>query len=394
MSLFVFWAAVFVVAYTYVGYPLVLAARARVARRAYRSADITPRLSLIVCAHNEAASIRAKLENVLSLDYPRDRLEVLIASDGSSDATNDIVAEFAERGVRLLALPRRGKIPTLNAAVREVGGEVLVFSDANSLYAPGSLRALVRPFADATVGGVAGDQRYLGSSEPEDAAGERAYWDLDRRLKEWQSAAGSATSATGAIYAIRRDVFRPVEPGVTDDFFVSTAVVAQGLRLVFAADAIAYEPPAASSGLEFERKVRVLTRGLRGVLVRRALLDPFHYGFYSLQLLSHKVLRRLVALPLLALLVSSLWLWNAGPLYQLALAGQLSVYGLAALAWLFGGRVAAARPFAIPLYFCMVNLAALRALGNVLRGRRIESWEPRREPAEAPGVVRSAADAG
>jgi hypothetical protein len=233
---------------------------------------------------------------------------------------------------------------------------------------------------------VAGDQRYRRGRRLDGSAGERAYWDLDRRLKEWQSAAGSATSATGAIYAIRRDLFRPVEPGVTDDFFVSTSVVAQGCRLVFAGDAVAYEPPAASSGLEFERKVRVLTRGLRGVVVMRRLLDPFTYGFYSLQLLSHKVLRRLVVLPLLVLLVASPALWGEGWLYQAAFLGQAALYGAAALAWVVGRRLASWKPLALPLFFCMVNLASLLALVNLLRGRRIESWEPRRS-GSATGVA-------
>jgi cellulose synthase/poly-beta-1,6-N-acetylglucosamine synthase-like glycosyltransferase len=340
-----------------------------------------------VCAHNEAASIAAKLENALALDWPPGRLEILVASDGSTDATETIVRSFAPRGVRLLALPRRGKIPTLNAAAAEASGEILVFSDANSMWAPDALRALTRPFADPAVGGVAGDQRYLGRRGRDGSDGERAYWDLDRRLKLWESIAGSVTSATGAIYAIRRELFRPVVPGVTDDFFVSTNVVLAGRRLVFAPDALAFEPVAPSSGAEFQRKVRVATRGLRGVWVRRALLDPFRHGFYALQLLSHKVLRRLVGLPLLAILCATPTLWSEGLIYRAALLGQLAVYAAAGAGWLVP-RLRRAKPVAIPLYFCLVNLAALRAAWNVLVGTRIDVWEPERsqsrpEPASA-----------
>ena len=307
MTTFLFWAALGIVAYTYVLYPLLLMLRALFYSRPVRLADITPSVTVIVCARNEVEGIGDKLKNLACLDYPRDRLDILIASDGSTDGTDDVVRRCQD--VRLLPLPRRGKISTLNAAVAEATGEILVFSDANSMYAPNAVRALVRPFADASVGGVAGAQRYLpGDGKADGAGGERAYWSLDRQLKEWQSRAGSATSATGAIYAIRRSLFREVPLGVTDDFAISTKVVAQGYRLLFCSEAVAYEPVAASDRTEFGRKVRIMTRGLSGVVARRELLNPFCHGFYAIQLFSHKVLRRLVAVPLLLLLLLSLLL--------------------------------------------------------------------------------------
>jgi cellulose synthase/poly-beta-1,6-N-acetylglucosamine synthase-like glycosyltransferase len=377
--LVVFWSAVGLVIYTYLLFPLLQLARGLLRRRNPALGEPTPRVTMVICAHNEAESIGEKIENILSLDYPEDRLDVVIASDGSDDGTDDIVRRFAGRRVQLLSLPRQGKIPALNTAVRAASGEILVFSDANSLYARDAIRALLRPFADPQVGGVAGDQRYEESGGASgESSGERAYWDFDRKLKEWQSRAGSVTSATGAIYAIRSALFGPVPGGVTDDFWVSTGVIDRGYRLVFAPDAIAYERPAASSGAEFRRKVRVITRGLRGVLLRRRLLNPFRYGFYSLQLFSHKVLRRLVVLPLLVLLATSPWLWQAGPLYQAALIGQVGVYGLAAVAALLGPRRARSKLFTIPFFFCMVNLAALKAALNVARGHRIDSWQPTR----------------
>jgi cellulose synthase/poly-beta-1,6-N-acetylglucosamine synthase-like glycosyltransferase len=383
---FLFWAAVSLALYAYALFPLLLFVRSRLARRPYLTADHVPSVSLIVCAHNEAGGISEKLENIRQLDYPPERMEVIVASDGSSDGTNEQVRAHADR-VRLLALPRRGKIQTLNAAVLQARGEILVFSDANSIYAPDAVRALVRPFASPEIGGVAGDQRYVKAAKGADGGdGERAYWDLDRKLKQWQSVAGSVTSATGAIHAIRRELYRPVPAGVTDDFWVSTSVVAQGRRLVFAGEAAAFEPAARTSDLEFRRKVRVMTRGFRGVWLRRSLLNPFHHGFYSLQLLSHKLLRRLVFLPLGILLVTSPLLWNHGHFYQVATVGQVAFYGLAAAgAWLRpSGR---ARLLALPFYFCMVNAASLLAALNVLRGKRIDLWEPQRDPTlPAPGA--------
>jgi hypothetical protein len=174
-----------------------------------------------------------------------------------------------------------------------------------------------------------------------------------------------------------------VPSGVTDDFWISTNVVAQGTRLVFAADAIAIEPTATSSGLEFRRKVRVMTRGLRGVWLMRELLDPFRHGFYSVQLLSHKVLRRLVFVPLSILAVAAPLLWADGPIYRLATLGQAALYAAAAVGGLVPSRGRFSRIVSIPFFFCMVNAAAAVATLNLLRGKTIESWEPRREAVPA-----------
>ena len=383
----VFWGGVAMVAWTYVLFPACLWLRARLSPHPHRVGDATPSVSLVICAYNEAASLGARLENALALDYPSDRLEIVVASDGSTDGTNAIARGFASRGVRLLALPRQGKIPALNAAVASARGEVLVFSDANSLYESGALRALLRPFADPGVGGVAGDQRYLRAGElPDGGEGERAYWDFDRLLKRWQSAAGSVTSSTGAIHAIRRELFRSVPSGVTDDFWISTNVVAQGRRLVFANDAAAWEPATPASGSEFRRKVRVITRGLRAVWLMRELLNPLRHGFYSLQLFSHKVLRRLAIVPMAAILLATPWLWNAGSFYRGAALVQLVFYLAAALGALLpplettapGWARRLVKLLALPTFFCMANAAAGLAALNVARGHRIDSWEPQR----------------
>lgn len=387
LTTILFWAAVAFIAYTYMLFPALVFLRGLFFNNPYRSAGITPRVTLLIAAHNEEKSIGAKLDNILALDYPSDCLEVIIASDGSDDGTGKIVQEYERRGVRFLDLPRLGKAPVLNAAAAAANGEILVFSDANSMFAPDAIRALVRPFADPAVGGVAGNQRYLKNGSD---GGERSYWRFDRFLKQSQSRAGNAISATGAIYAIRRRLFRPIPGGVTDDFFTSTGVVEQGYRLVFAPDAVAYEPVAPSSGREFERKVRVITRGLQAVVLRRALLNPFHHGFYALQLFSHKVLRRIVVFPLILVAVLSPFLWARGPIYKLFTIGQLAFYSLAASHILLKKtRIGKQKIFALPFYFCMVNAACIVAVANLLRGRRIERWEPRRQnnqqtPAPAP----------
>jgi cellulose synthase/poly-beta-1,6-N-acetylglucosamine synthase-like glycosyltransferase len=380
VSELLFWGALAAITYAYVVFPMIVLLRGRLWSRPFTQGDITPRVSIIVAAHNEESSIGSKLQNMLSVDYPAERLEVIIASDGSNDDTENIVRQFGGRGVRLLSLPRRGKAHAMNAAVAASSGDILVFSDANSMYASGAVRALVRPFADPTVGGVAGDQRYFDdASAAITADGERAYWDFDRKLKEAQSQAGNVTSATGAIYAIRRSLFSPVPEGVTDDFVTSTKVIAQGCRLVFAPGAVAFEPVARSGGVEFGRKVRVITRGFQSVLEMRTLLNPFRYGFYAIQLFSHKVVRRLVALPLLVLLAGSLMLWNDGLLYGTVALGQVLLYGCAALGIaLSRTRFGRTKILTLPLFFVAVNVAALMAALKLLVGQRVVMWDPQR----------------
>ena len=384
----VFWACLVCLVYTLALFPALLLLRRLFRPRPYQAADITPSASVVIAAYNEVHSIGAKLDNMLALSYPDGCLEIIVASDGSDDGTDEVVRRYKDKGVRLLSLPRQGKAAALNAAVSEAHGEILVFSDANSEYASDAIRALVRPFADPDVGGVAGNQQYL--SQPNGSAnnaGERGYWHIDRLLKRLQSDAGNTISATGAIYAIRKSLFRPVPPGVTDDFVTSTRVIAAGFRLVFAADAIAYEPATSSSGREFGRKVRIMTRGFRAVLTMRELLNPFRFGFYAVQLFTHKVLRWVIVLPLLLLLVASIFLWPESLFYRVALGLQIAFYGCALLGFLFrSSRLGQLKPFAIPYFVCMVYAAALVAIFNTLTGRRIDKWNPQRQSTDVSSL--------
>lgn len=381
MILILFWTSLILIVYAYFVFPLLVILRGFLWPQLFTSGEITPLVSIIIAAYNESKNIGNKIDNILTLDYPRDRLEIIIASDGSDDGTNEIVKGYEEKGIRLLTLPRQGKAGALNSAVAASKGEILVFSDANSMYKSDAIRALARPFADPTIGGVAGNQSYVKKNRAiVDNVGERSYWNFDRIMKKFQSRAGNTISATGAIYAIRRSLFQTVPEGVTDDFVTSTSVIAQGYRLIFAPDAVAYEPVAAASNVEFGRKVRVTTRGLRAVFFARSqLLNPFKYGFYAIQLLSHKVLRRLIVFPLLVLFFLNPFLWGNGAFYQLAMIGQSVFYGFGLLGLLLDGtRFGRLKIFAIPFYFCMVNAATLVAAINILRGQQIKLWEPQR----------------
>lgn len=385
----VFWASAAAIAAIYLGFPLLTAALARSRKRSRReqSAEL-PRVTVIIAVHNEQSAIEAKLRNTAELHYPPELIEVVVASDGSTDGTNDLVARFAARPVRLLTLRRGGKNAALNEAIEAAAGDVLVFTDADTVLDRDSIRALVAPFGDPNVGGVLGQIRYTG--ERSATAGERLYWLLDQLLKRLQARSGSATSASGQLYALRADHAHPIPAGVPDDFFASTGVVVDGARLEVADDAFAYQPIAPDVLTEFQRKTRVITQGLYAVWVRRELLDPRGHGAYALQLLTHKLLRRLVFIPLVGLATSSLVLAGGGPIYLAALVGQALFYTLGVV-----GIVSARSRFgrlpvlSVPAYFCAVNAACAVAVANVLRGRRIVQWTPERAATQtsAPSSV-------
>ncbi len=383
ITLILFWTAVFLIFYTYLGFPFFVLLRGLIWGRPYKHEELEspPSVSIVISAYNESTTIAEKLDNILSLDYPRAKLEVVIASDGSTDGTDNIVKRYEGQGVRLLSLPRNGKAAALNTAVAASKGEILVFSDANSMYKPDAIHELVRPFADPKVGGVAGNQVYRTEiSGGSSGDGERAYWNFDRMLKKSQGKSGNTLAATGAIYAIRRSLFRPIPDGVADDFVTSTGVIAQGYRLVFAPDAQAYEPVSATSKVEFGRKVRVIIRSWRAFIFMRELLNPFRFRFYAIQLFSHKILRYLVVFPLLILFLVSPLLWKVSPIYQLATIMQLVFYGCAVLSLVLDktglGHI---KILNIPFYFCMVNAASLVAIIKVLSGYQIKHWEPQRQ---------------
>ena len=380
-----FWASSAVLAHTYIGFPVAVLARARLRPRPHQEGPETPSVTVVIAAHDEAAAIGDKVRSVLDSDYPADAVDVVVVSDGSTDATVEEVRAVADLRVRVVALGRVGKAAALNAGIELASGEVVVFSDANSRFDRSTLRSLVRPFADEEVGGVAGDQRYLppGADLEATMQGERWYWDFDRTLKQAESRGGNVIGATGALYAVRRELVSAVLEGVTDDFYQSTGVIAGGHRLVFSADAVVHEPLAGSAQIEFRRKVRVMTRGLQAVRERRTLLDPTRHGFYAYQLVNHKVLRRLMGIPLGTLLLASVGCRRDGRFYRAALVGQLGLYGVGTVALARpSGRVARSRVGAAAGYFCMVNAAGLVAAHRTLTGRRIISWAPERATAD------------
>ena len=382
LALILFWLSVFIIFYTYIGFILVLIIRAKLFPNPFKADDITPSVSVIIAAYNEIQHIENRIRNIWDSDYPADRIQIIVASDGSDDGTNEVVKRYENEQLKLLALPRGGKAAALNSAIQHATGDILIFTDANTQFAKDAIRQIVRPFADETVGGVAGDQRYLkpGQSQ-DDNYGERVYWNFDRYLKETQTQGGHVTSATGAIYAIRRQLYRNIQPGIAvDDFFISTSVIGAGYRLVFSGDALAYEYTTKSQQAEFGRKVRIISGGLAAVMAKRHLLNPFKFGFYAHQLFVHKVLRRLLYIPLIIIFFSNILLVDRHILYLLFMVGQILFYGMALIGWLSEKRnIRLPKVFALPYFLCMVYWAAIVASWSVLKRENSGIWSTQRE---------------
>lgn len=374
----IFWVSLGVCVYVYIGYPALLWALSRVRTRPVREGNVTPHVTFVVAAYNEERVIGEKIENSLSLDYPADRIEVLVVSNGSVDRTNEIVAGHTDPRVQLLALPRPGKMHALNEGAKAAKGEILVFTDADFLLDRHTLRLMASKFADPEVGGVCGSRntnvRREGDATGE---GEGLYARWDKWQKTLESRIGSVFAADGLLYAIRRDLYVPIDDvHAADDIIVSTRIPLQGYRLLFEPEATAFERAGVRAEQEFGRRVRVTNHSVRGLLTLRSHL--FTHGFYSLELLSHKLIRHMIPFFLIPLFATSAILAPRSVVAELALTGQVLVYALALAGWALRNRpVGRAKPLYVPYYFCFVNAAAFFGLLSILRGNRVTAWASR-----------------
>lgn len=375
------WLAVAMVVLVTVGYPLLLAFTGLLVRRRWTRQDAEPTVTLIVAAYNEERCIAQKLENALALDYPRERLEIIVASDGSTDRTHEVVESFSDRGVTLRAFPRIGKTGIQNQAAKVATGEILVFSDANGFYRPDAIRKLVRNFADAAVACVSGQLVY---TQDRRSAGdcERSYWHYEKFIKLRESNLSSLVGANGSIYAVRRADYVEIDPGLISDLVEPLALVQRRRRVVYEPEAVSIEETAGSSDAEFRRKVRILTRSITGLVHMRGLLNPFRYGLFSVQLLMHKVLRYLVPYFLITAFVSLTALACVGE-YRVPFA---IVSAVVLLAIVVGRRKAeranpVVRACQFLYYYLLVNYAMVPAWINFMRGSHVTVWVPERKQA-------------
>ncbi|HPD42143.1 MAG TPA: glycosyltransferase family 2 protein [Anaerolineae bacterium] len=354
----IFALSAFLIFWTYVGYPIFIALLARWRPRPHRREPLELPVTLIVPAYNEEAVIAAKLENLLALEYPAALREIIVVADGSTDRTVEIVAGYAGKGVQLLYQPeRQGKIAAMNRAVPQAHGDILIFSDANAMMEPDALQQILPNFADPQVACVSGEKRIRPAAEVQ-AEGESAYWRYEAFMKRADSLVNTAIGAVGEFFAIRRELYRPLETdNLIEDFVLAMRLVMDGWRVVYEPAAVTWEEASPSLGGEWRRRARMAAGGFQAIGRLRGLLSP-RYGLTAFQYVSHKVLRWLAPFFMLAALISSAFL-TAEPLFRLLFWGQVLFYVLAALGWaleLLGWKC---KPLRLIFYFCFANATML-----------------------------------
>jgi len=371
-----FWIFAAIIVYTYVGYTLLIPIIALFFQRRLMKKDIEPKVTFLITAYNEERSITAKLEDTLSLDYPKDKLEVMVASDGSTDRTDEIVKGFADRGVVLKRVEGRvGKTATQNEAVKAATGDIIIFSDATTKYSKDAIRKIVRNYADEAVGAVSGRYEYVNPTGASVGIGTILFWKYENFIKSAQTRIKTITGCCGCIYSVRKKAYVLLPPDIISDLVEPLKIIEKGYRIVFEPEAVAYEETTEKPSEEFKMRIRVITRAMRGILYVKSLLNPFKYPFVSFQLISHKVLRWLIPFFLIGLLVSNYFLIGTHWFYNLTFVMQISFYTIALLGMIADKLGKRFKMLAIPMYFCVVNTASLIAFFKTLKGQKTIVWE-------------------
>lgn len=372
--------------YIYALYPIALALLVRLrGATPVRKQSLTPTITVVVSAFNEAAVIARKLENTLALDYPTDRLRVVVVSDASTDGTDAIVRAVHDERVHLVRMARRrGKTAGLNHVLPTLETDLVVFTDANVMYERLALRQLAANFADPQVGCVTGETRYLESGRSAADTGERTYWSYETRIKALESALGSTVGGDGAIYAIRRALWRTLPDDAISDFLNPIQIVLSGWRAVFEPGAVCFEETAGATGIEYRRRVRIVSRSWRAVFQARGALNPMHGGLFTWCLVSHKVLRWFSGVFIAIAIATSARAGFSAAMAAPATAGATTL-ALVALA-------VAAPPLrrltGIAIYFCVVYTASLVGIAKGSIGQVSGVWATPREGRLTPPGVR------
>lgn len=378
---FLFWISLALLFYIYIGYPILVQLFSIKEKPVAKDDGYLPKVSILIAAYNEEKDIEHTIRNKIGLDYPRELMEILVVSDESTDRTDALVERLASEApfpIRLVRqTPRQGKTAGLNLIAPLASGEILVFSDANSLYEPDALRKLVRNFADPEVGYVTGKMIYANPDGSVVGDGCSAYMRYENWLREKETRIGSVVGVDGGIDAIRTRLFKQLNADQLPDFVQPLKVNEQGYRVIYEPDAILKELALDDSEREFRMRVRVSLRALWALHDMKQLLNPLQYGLFAIQLISHKLLRYLAFIPLIWLALTNLILLERGGMYTLLFFGQVAFY---LLAWL-GRRYddAKNRPFylTLPYYFCLLNAAAAQAAWRYVKGEKQVIWAPR-----------------
>ena len=371
----IFWLTIGVIFYAYLGYPFLILCLSLFINNKVNKGDHEPSVTFLITAYNEEKNMREKLENTLSLDYPRDKMEIIVASDASTDKTDEIVKEFLGRGVVLHRVEGRlGKTETQNQAVKVARGDIIIFSDATAKYRKDAMRKIVRNYKDPSIGAVSGRYEYVNPTGAPIGLGTILFWKYENFIKSRQTRIKTVTGCCGCIYSVRRSLYEPLPREIISDLVEPLKILEKGYRIAFEPEAVAYEMTEEKPEEEFSMRVRVITRGMSGLAYVKDLLNPLKYTFVSFQLISHKVLRWLMPFFLIILFTSNLLIIERSP-YTLVFILQATFYLSAPVAWILHKYIRKAKFLFIPLYFCILNLASLLATINLVKGRKMSTWE-------------------
>lgn len=374
-----FWLSCSLLVCVYVLYPVIMKAVAARAGAAVHRSENLVRVSIIVTAYNEEKGLGAKLDNILASNLPAKFTEIIVASDASTDATDDIVRSYVRSGVRLLRVEgRQGKTACQNAAAAAATGDILVFTDATTRLDADALRNLSAWFADPDVGCVAGRLVYQSTSSTATGRGNEAYWDYEIKLRLAESALGSLIGVSGCLYAVRRSAYRPIDPRLISDFVISMRMREQSLRTVLAPDALCFEDTLSHSAHELPMRVRVAVRSINALFSERKFLNPFRFGIFAWQLWLHKVLRYASPFLWLVALATNAVLAMHQRFYALLLAAQIAVILLGTAGFALQSRRSRLGLLWRPYYFLLTNVASLIAALRYMRGDRMVTWKPLR----------------
>jgi len=375
MAEIIFWLTLGVIFYTYFGYPLFILFLSLFVNHKIKKGEIEPNVTVLITAYNEEKNIVEKLENTLSLDYPKEKLEIVVASDGSEDKTDQIVRQYSGRGVILHRVEGRvGKTETQNQTVKIAKGDIVIFSDATTKYKKDAIRKIVRNYEDHSIGAVSGRYEYVNPTGAPVGLGTILFWKYENSIKSRQTRIETVTGCCGCIYSVRRDLYEPLPRDIISDLVEPLKILGKGFRIAFEPEAVAYEETTETSKEEFGMRVRVISRGMYGLWYMRQLFNPFKYGFVSYQLFSHKVLRWIIPFLLPLLLLSNLLLIGH-PFYILTLVVQILFYIGAVGGHLLDRMGKKAKLLALPLYYCVVNAASMAAFFRTIFGKKAIVWE-------------------
>jgi len=381
----IFWCSIFLVCYSYVGYGVLLYIVIKIRRYFVKTQHIggdipfTPEVTFMVAAYNEAAFIREKILNTLSLNYPEDKMHIIFVTDGSSDDTNNIIRSYPR--ITLLYEPeRKGKTMAVNRAMQHVKTPFVVFSDANTLLNKDVALCLMRHFKDENTGAVAGEKKILVADQAEaEGAGEGMYWKYESLLKKWDAELYSVMGAAGELFAVRTALYEDIPADtILDDFMISFGINKKGYRVAYAPDAYAQETPSASLEDEYKRKVRIAAGGFQSMSRLPDLLNFFRYPKITWQYVSHRVSRWTVApLCLLLALLTNIAICAAGGIfvYWLFLIAQVGFYGMALVGYVLARKQVKSKLFYIPFYFVFMNVAVYQGFGRFLRKKQSAVWD-------------------